>query len=251
MADDNIQHGIDDNPENDGLIALDGFLTLVSGIKVLTVDICYAKTLPSIVGITRHKTTLKELNIHGSRGDGEEEEMVYDHADFDKICKNCTQLEQLSVAFPVTSIMRTNTDAFMAFETTLGELPELITLNITTWPTNTPSSSRLPRQIYEHLLQNMAQSCFLSSRKYNPSSKLSVIAWGASDKVYEREDSKTQIIFVKGKQVDPFGVEAPLAVQVGWCLRKYVEPRSEILDFALARSCKPPTREPPSSEDSD
>lgn len=69
--------------------------------------------------------------------------------------------------------------------------------------------------------------------------------------MYDREDSKNQIIFVKGRQIDPFGGEKPLAVQVGWCLRKFVEPRSDVLDFSLARSCRPPTREPPASEDSE
>ena len=139
----------------------------------------------------------------------------------------------------------------------LGELPSLITLNITTWPNNAPSTSRLPRKIYEHLLQGMAQGGFERSAAHSASldrgsSKLAVIAWGASDKVYDREDSKNQIIFVKGSQTDPFGGHlAPLAVQVGWCLRKYVEPRSDVLDFALARSCRPPTREPPPSEESD
>jgi hypothetical protein len=137
------------------------------------------------------------------------------------------------------------------WQTSLGELTNLVTLNITTWPNNTPSASRLPRKIYEQLLQGMAQSGFDQARQHNPDSKLSVIAWGASDKVYDREDSRNQIIFVKGKLTDPFGHESPVAVQVGWCLRKYVEPRSEVLDFALARSCRPPTREPPQSEDSD
>jgi hypothetical protein len=71
--------------------------------------------------------------------------------------------------------------------------------------------------------------------------------------VYDREDSRNQIIFVRGAQTDPFGGgrAAPLAVQVGWCLRKYVEPRSDVLDFALARSCRPPTREPQPSEESE
>lgn len=97
----------------------------------------------------------------------------------------------------------------------------------------------------------MAQGGFERAYTHDPHSRLAVIAWGASDKVYDREDSKNQIIFVKGRQYDPFGKEAPLAVQVGWCLRKFVEPRSEVLDFALARSCRPPTREPPQSEESD
>jgi hypothetical protein len=106
----------DDNQENDLLNALDGFLCLVSGIKVLTMDICYAKTIPASAGITRHFKTLKELNFHASRGDGEEEELVYELEDFEKICKNCTKIEQLSCAFPQTSIIRAPSDQFAAFE---------------------------------------------------------------------------------------------------------------------------------------
>jgi hypothetical protein len=183
------------------------------------------------------------------------------------------------------------------------QLPKLVTLNITTWPNNLPSTSRLPRKIYEHLLQGMAQASFersahqeaarqraspsspasalpspstpstpsvassmastilstpsasttLSSAGAPASSRLSVIAWGASDKVYDREDSRNQIIFVRGAQTFPFGGgrAGPLAIQTGWCLRKYIEPRSDVLDFALARSCRPPTREPQPSEESD
>lgn len=106
----------DDNQENDALNALDGFLKLVSGIRVLTMDICYAKQLPSSDGIIRHSRTLKELNMHGSRGDGEEEELVADFEDFEKICQSCTLIEQLSVAFPTTSLIRPISDAFQAFE---------------------------------------------------------------------------------------------------------------------------------------
>jgi hypothetical protein len=114
----------DDNPENDGLSALDGFLTLVSGIKVLTLDMCYAKQMPAAAGIIRHGNTLKEVNIHASRGDGEEEELIYDFEDFENICKACTSIEQLSVAFPPTSLIRPNSDAFQAFEVSL--LPTLL-----------------------------------------------------------------------------------------------------------------------------
>jgi len=35
---------IDDNSENDGLGALDGFMCLVTGIKVLTIDVTFAKS---------------------------------------------------------------------------------------------------------------------------------------------------------------------------------------------------------------
>jgi len=164
-------------------------------------------------------------------------------------------LEQISAGFPQTSVIRHNSDSFIAFETCLGELPNLITLNITTWPNNNPSSSKLPLKVYEHLLQGMAQQGFERSVAHavthSRSSKLTLIAFGSSDKVYDREDSKNQIIFVKGKQVDPLGKEKPMAIQIGWCLRKFVEPRSDVLDFSLSRTSRPPTRESPSSDDSD
>jgi hypothetical protein len=61
------------------------------------------------------------------------------------------------------------------------------------------------------------------------------------------------MIFVKGKQIDPLGAEKPLAVQIGWCLRKFVDagPKSDILDFSLTRTSRPPTRDPPGSDDTD
>jgi len=139
----------------------------------------------------------------------------------------------------------------------LGDLPQLATLNITTWPNNNPSSSKLPRKVYEHLLQGLAQQGFERSATHateqKRSSKLAIIAWGSSDKVYDREDSQNQIIFVKGKQIDPLGQEKFTAVQIGWCLRKYVDagPKSDILDFSLSKSSRPPTRDSSSSDDSD
>lgn len=57
------------------------------------------------------------------------------------------------------------------------------------------------------------------------------------------DDSRTQLVFVKGRQVGPFGEEAPLAVRVKGRVRGYVEPRSEVLDFGLARARKMPSGE--------
>lgn len=71
--------------------------------------------------------------------------------------------------------------------------------------------------------------------------------------MYDREDTQNQIIFVKGKQIGPLGGEKFTAVQIGWCLRKFIDAgsKSDILDFSLSRSSKPPTREVPGSDDSD
>jgi hypothetical protein len=247
-----------DNPENDGLGALDGFLCLVSGIKVLTLDYSSVSGLPAYVGIVRHSKTLKQLSVHASRAPEEcDDEITYDYASFSQICKDCTLLEQLSMAFPNVSVVRPKNDSFVNFENCLGDLPNLVTLNVTTWPTTRPSSSKLPRKIYEHLLAGLAQQGFETSTKHaklkGRSSKLAIIAFGASDRVYDREDSENQIIFVKGRQIDPLGNEKSTAVQIGWCLRKFVDAgaKSDVLDFSLSHSSRPPTEDPPSSDDSD
>lgn len=106
----------EDNAENDALNAIDGFLCLVSGIKVLTLDIWHAKNLPAPAGITRHGKTLRELNVHAGRGDCEEDEHVYELEAFQQITKACSSLEQLCVAFPSTSVIRTHSESFLTFE---------------------------------------------------------------------------------------------------------------------------------------
>ncbi|KAL6710451.1 hypothetical protein ACN47E_008499 [Coniothyrium glycines] len=248
----------DDNAENDGLNAIDGFLCLVSGIKTLTLDLLYAKSLPASAGITRHSKTLKTLNVHASTGpENCDDELVYDYASFSQICKDCSLLEQVSVAFPQVSVIRNKNDSFVDFENCLGDLANLVTLNITTWPNNNPSSTKLPHKIYEHLLAGLAQQGFEHSSAHakdqDRSSKLAIIAFGSSDKVYDREDSQNQIIFVRGRQIDPLGNEKSTAVQIGWCLRKFVDagPKSDILDFSLTRTSRPPTNSSADSDDSD
>lgn len=146
---------------------------------------------------------------------------------------------------------------FDVYQNCLGDLPHLVTLNITTWPNNSPSSSKLPRKIYEHLLQGLAHQGFERSVTHamekNRTSKLAIIAFGSSDKVYDREDSQNQIIFAKGKQIDPLGKETSTAIQIGWCLRKFIDagPQSDILDFSLSKTSRPPARDVASSDDSD
>lgn len=107
----------DDNHENDGLGALDGFMCLVSGIKVLTIDLTFAKSLPASAGIVRHGKTIKQLNVHASRNpDDCDDELVYDYSSFSQICKECPLLEQVSVAFPPVSVIRSKQDSFINFE---------------------------------------------------------------------------------------------------------------------------------------
>lgn len=167
----------------------------------------------------------------------------------------------------------------MKQQSALNYLPKLVALNITTWPKNGSTlGSPLPRNIYALLVQNVAQSILYSHHPVQPhhddvhsdtdsiitavehhhhhghshhhhhhprSSHLNLIAFGSTDAQTAAhpvdEARATQLIFVKGRQVGPFGEEAPLAVGVKGRLRGYVEPRSEVLDFGLARARKMPS----------
>lgn len=188
----------EDDSENDGLGAIDGFLCLVSGLQTLTLDLMHSKTLPAAAGIARHGKTLKTLNVHAST-DSEscEEELVFDYASFVQICQDCPHLEQLSMAFPQVVMTRTKNDSFRNFYGCLAGLAHMATLNITTWPNSSPACARLPRKVYEHLLAGLAQQLFERSSccaaEHARSSQLAIIAFGSSDKVYDREDSENQI----------------------------------------------------------
>lgn len=115
-----LEAKLSDNPENDGLAALDGFLCLVSGIKVLTLDYSSVNSLPAAAGIIRHSKTLKQLSLHAARAPEEcDDELVYDYASFSQICKECSLLEQLSAAFPSVSVVRPKNESFVNFEASL------------------------------------------------------------------------------------------------------------------------------------
>ncbi|KAK5115176.1 hypothetical protein LTR85_009934 [Meristemomyces frigidus] len=267
-----IQHK--DNAENEALIALDGFLCLVSGIKDLVIDMEHVKSLPAAAGIARHGKTLELLNVHCSQecvhvttSDCDAEELVWDGEEFEKICKACTGLEQMSCAWPQTSLIRSPSDEWKAFETSaLGNLKGMVTLHISTFPTNKPSTQLLPRTVYEQLLQGLAQRVFEIAKNGAPKaadtptpdpstetasepatettpSKLHLLGFGISDKIYEREDSKNQLLFLRSTCQDALGATKTYAAPIGWCLRQYVEPRSEVLDFVLHRETSVPCRE--------
>lgn len=112
-----LQHK--DNSESEALMALDTFLCLASGIRDLIIDMDNVKELPAPAGITKHGKTLELLNVHTFSGgslDCESEENVWSTEDFEKICKSTTSLEQLSCAWPATSLIRSPSDNWQAFE---------------------------------------------------------------------------------------------------------------------------------------
>ena len=129
-----------DNTEEDGLSAVDGFLCLVSGIEVLTLDFSNVSSLPASAGVVRHGKTLKQLSLHAKTAPDEgDDEMVLDYATFSSICKECVLLEQLSVAFPSVCVLRSKNDSFVNFE--VCTLP-----SSETTPPASLTATELPRQ---------------------------------------------------------------------------------------------------------
>ena len=273
-----LQHK--DNSDQEALVALDGFLCLTSGLEDLLIDLTNVKSLPGVAGIVRHGKTLETLNIHCTKksesnsmmGDvsSDPEELVFDTEDFDKLCSSASELEQLSCAWPERSLTKRMVhEDWCTFESSVSKLRKLVTLQITTWPSNKPGSQLLPRSIYEQLLQGVATRLFESAAKRTPSppdspaltaqpddaegteavsasllpcSKLRLIAFGISDKIYEREDSRNQLLYIRSSALDAEGGKIIYAAPVGWCARQYLEPRSEVLDFVLSREARLPCR---------
>ena len=288
-----------DNSENEALIALDGFLCLVFGIRELAIDMEKVNSLPVAAGIVKHAKTLELLNVHCAPKssisvDNDWTELVYEVDDFLKICKACSHLEQLSCAWPPTSLIRRRSAEWNAFAIACLFMRNLITLHITTFPSNKPSAQLLPTQQYDLLLQDLAQHIFECateniSHSMTPislppyllddpfahlsapvgaddlptegidaivppfaPSKLRIVAFGVSDKIYERQDSDNMIIFFRSTCYDARDKPQIYASRIGWCLRQYIEPRSEVLDFVLHRSnsgCRPPSRDQDWGED--
>jgi hypothetical protein len=271
-----------DNAENEALIALDGFLCLVSGIRDLIVDMEGVKSLPAAASIVRHSNTLELLNVHASdesnhtaSPESDADEHVWSGEDFKKICKACTRLEQLSCAWPATSLIRAPNDEWKAYETALTTLKTLVTLHISTFPSNKPSTQLLPRSVYEQLLQGLATRLFDTAMNgdaksdttnatsneggeqadqpspipdFTPpthmhSARLHLLAFGISEKIYEREDSKNQILYLRSTCKSALGQETIYAAPITWCMRQFVEPRSDVLDFVLHRESRMPCRD--------
>lgn len=233
----------------------------------------------------KSNTPLVLMNADTHRGSRKTErhstcfERVWERDAFEKITNACKRIEQLSIAFPMTYIggqtsrpPRTcrcptctltwttghhNTADFDAFSDALGNLPNLVTLNTTTWPQNKQASQQLPRKMYEALLCAEAQEGFEgsvvnakrkaaedSTEPNEPkftNSKLRVIAYGVNDKALENSDSSNIIVFYRGQSIDPLGGPPKVqALKVGMGMLQYYEADSDILEHHLSHHPAPP-----------
>ncbi|MCJ1471616.1 hypothetical protein MMC13_000256 [Lambiella insularis] len=238
----------DDKSEPHALEAFEGLLESLSGLETLHIFVKRMRSLPKVGPITLHKKTLTSLSVHSQ--ETREKIHTYSEEDYDRIC-GCTQLRQLSVMFPNTSIDHaTLSVGFFAFQACTVKLPNLRTLNIRRWPSTQDSFAGSFARIipilrrYEHQLQRLSQHIFeLTDRDAKEKghglgnrSHLSVISWGGNGKTRHDSSDKfklQQIPFVRGWKEDPFGKRSLLAVQTVWRMVRFVEPESDILNHSL------------------
>jgi len=244
------------NTEEDVVSALDVFLCLISGLEDLTIEFDKVGMLPSIDGIVKHSKTLKTLILHGFKGDSTDEEIPLSVSNFRNVCTACSNLEQLSCAFPATlitsGIPATKWKSFATAVTT--SLLSLRTLQITNWPGNRSGQKKLPATAYHPLLRALAQTIFelphdaelmeklsddpLQVLDHVPASpktesKLRLIAFGMCNVtwLYKVEDRSKTALFYRSEQ---FLLDrrtfVPVAIPVDFYAAQYIEPRCDILN---------------------
>jgi len=239
----------DDKSEPHALEAFEGLLESLSGLETLHIYVNRMRSLPKVGPIIFHKKTLTSLSIHSQQT--REAIHTYSEEDFDKICTECSQIRQLSIMFPKTTVEHAvASPEFLAFTSHTLKLHNLRTLNIRRWPSTRESfigsfTRIIPTlRVYEHQLQRMTQHIFEVSDMdamendygLGNRSHLSAVCWGGNGKTRHDSNDKfklKQIPFVRGWKLDPFGEKSMLAVQTIWKMFQFVEPESDILNHSL------------------
>ena len=234
-----FQH--DDNSDNDALTALNDFLCLVEGIEELFVDLTGVKALPSVDGIAKHGKTLEVLLVHAS--EITQEELVWPTDEFQRLCSGCIELRQISCAWPATSILRANSPSWDSYHFAIRQLSHLITLHISTFPSCSPLKVNLDKAMYTALLCYLCTQLLSDTGMITSPPSLKIIAFGVSDKIPSRQDSAHELIFLRSTLCNAEGKEEVTAVGIGWALRRWIEPRSHVLDYELSRRPKIPVRD--------
>ncbi len=88
----------DDKSQNHTLEAFEGFLEGMTGLEILSIWIGHMDRLPKVRSIIQHKKTLVSLAI--TSREHRDNIFTYSEEDFNQLCTECTELQQLSVMFP-------------------------------------------------------------------------------------------------------------------------------------------------------
>ncbi|KAI9845425.1 MAG: hypothetical protein M1837_004903 [Sclerophora amabilis] len=248
-----------DHARGYALSALEGFLSSISTLKKLIITIA-GSSLPKMESICKQGETLESLIVHanGFSGVFDPIRVYYSQDDIERLCKECNKLQQLAIACPASQVLEISaTDEYHQFTERIMSLPELITLNFTTWPEISSVydqhgfNGKLPVEVFGYNIQNMAQVTFKRQmsqlRTKNQVSKLRVVAYGANIKSYSQNNiigPMHQLIYVPGTKFDAFGRPSLLAVRVKAPTLKFIEPDSEILEYVFPDQLMPPPPPP-------
>ena len=92
----------EETTEPHALEAFEGLLEAISGLEILHVDTNNISGLPRASAIAHHGKTLRCLGVRARMSSSTI--FNYEAEQFDEICTNCTELRQLSITFPQTSV---------------------------------------------------------------------------------------------------------------------------------------------------
>ena len=94
-------HG-EETTETHALEAFDGLIEAIIGLEILHVDVKHFNGLPNPTAIAHHGKTLQVLGIRSRTASSNH--IRYESDQLDEICTACTELRQLSITFPTTSV---------------------------------------------------------------------------------------------------------------------------------------------------
>ena len=233
--------------ESHAVSAVSSLLEVLSGVKVIDIYLEGMSGLPRVDGIVKHKDSLYSLSVHSQ--DRHSNLHYYAEADFGRVCTECTQLTQLSLMFPSTSVEEAYpSQKFRAFLKHAYNLQHLAVLNIRRWPSHSKSFTAPYHQIaqnlslYEHQLQRLTQRIFVKADERardngrRSRARLGVVAWGPNGRSIVTPNDAfqlKQVPFVRGTQLDPLGGREMRAVQTRWNLVQFVERESDILNHSV------------------
>lgn len=207
--------------------------------------------------------------------------MAWSVKDFRKLCTACPNLEQLSCAFPPTTILSGAPSLkWRSFATAITtHMKSLVTLQISNWPGYQSNQKKLPYTPYHHLLRGLSQVMFelpndadlMEQLAEDPTKvlshvpavdknepKLRLISFGMCNITWrEREDDRDKMaLFYRSKQLLLDSRKyVPVAVPVEFYAAKYIEPRCDVLNYYYNHDVEMPInksgRHSWSSEDED
>ncbi|KAI9885727.1 MAG: hypothetical protein M1823_002493 [Watsoniomyces obsoletus] len=161
------------------LSALENFLQSVSSLKKLCILFLDGDRLPRVEAICRHAATLEVLMVHSAEPNSYAMDRYYSKTDFGTLCRECTKVRQLAIGCPSPKLLDAHLNSgFTDYVDHALSLPNLVTLNLTSWPVcpirpeisflgrghhhnqHRDSTNKPSFEVYAHLVRRVVQAIF-------------------------------------------------------------------------------------------